>query len=223
MCPPIAIAVYALFTNGSDYLVGGLVGVVSGPIAYLLVKRFYRGTADDALEGSVGMAAVSSEARRAHFELYGTCRTTLASSPAPWPSAWRVYIHSRHPWAVGGVWQIGGVAVSAQRLLRAMGLLMIVGGLVVLRSRAIGGILVAAAVVIALCLIYRHADFRTTNVRVWAAPIVLAVLACGVRRSGPRGRRSCPSDAEPAAARRLVTAARQLESPPSVVGSAPLA
>ena len=58
-----------------------------------------------------------------------------------------------------------------------MGLLMIVGGLLVQRSRAIGGILVAAAVVIALCLIYKHADFRTTNVWVWSAPIVLAVLA----------------------------------------------
>ena len=58
-----------------------------------------------------------------------------------------------------------------------MGLLMIVGGLVVQRSRAIGGILVAAAVVIALCLIYKHPDFRTTNVWVWSAPIVLAVLA----------------------------------------------
>ena len=88
VCPPIAIAVYALFTNGSDYLVGGLVGVVSGPIAYLLVKRFYRGTADDALEGSVGMAAVSSEARRAHFDSTARCPPRWRSSPAPWPSAW---------------------------------------------------------------------------------------------------------------------------------------
>ncbi len=177
VCPPIAIAVYALFTNGSDYLVGGLVGVVSGPIAYLLVKRFYRGTADDALEGSVGMAAVSSEARRAHFELYATLSTTLAVVAGTVAIGLAVYVHSRHPWAVGGVWKMAGVAVSAQRLLAAMGLLMIVGGLVVRRSRAIGGVLVAAAVVIALCLIYRHADFRTTNVWVWSAPIVLAVLA----------------------------------------------
>src|SRR5271157_4055506 len=86
-----------------------------------------------------------------------------------------LYIHSRHPWAVGGVWRIGGVAVSAQRLLVAMGLLMIVGGLVVLRSRVVGGILVAAALVIALCLIYTHATPRVTNVRVWAAPIVLGL------------------------------------------------
>jgi hypothetical protein len=88
-----------------------------------------------------------------------------------------LYIHSRHPWAAGGVWRIAGVAVSVQRLLAAMGLLMIVGGLVVLRSRTAGGILVAAAVVIALCLIYTHANVRMTLVRVWAAPVVLGLLS----------------------------------------------
>ena len=174
---PIAIAVYALFTNGSDYLVGGLVGVVSGPIAYLLVKRAYRGTADDALEGSVGgMAAVSAAQRRAHFGLYRTLATTLAIVAGVVAIALAFYIHSSHPWAVGGNWQVAGIAVSPQRLLAAMGALMIVGGLVVRVSRWLGGVLVAAACVIALCLIYTHTDFRTTNVWVWSAPIVLAVL-----------------------------------------------
>jgi len=177
VCPPIAIAVYALFTNGSDYLVGGLVGVVSGPIAYLLVKRFYRGTADDALEGSVGMPAVSAEARQAHFGLYRTLATTLAVIAGIVAIALAFYIHGSHPWAVGGVWKIAGVAISAQRLLAGLGVVMIVGGLVVQRSRAIGGIVVAAAVVVALCLIYKHTNFRMTNVRVWAAPVVLAVLS----------------------------------------------
>ena len=177
VCSPIAIAVYALFTNGSDYLVGGLVGVVSGPIAYLLVKRFYRGTADDALEGSVPMPAVSSEARRAHLELYRTLATSLAIVAGIVAIALAFYIHSSHPWAVGGVWKIAGVAVSAQRLLAGLGVVMIVGGLLVQRTRTVGGILVAAAVVVALCLIYKHTDFRMTNVRVWAAPVVLAVLS----------------------------------------------
>jgi amino acid transporter len=49
---PIAIAVFALFVNGSDYLVGGLIGVLSGPIAYLVFKYFYHGTTDRALEGA---------------------------------------------------------------------------------------------------------------------------------------------------------------------------
>jgi amino acid transporter len=51
---PMAIAVLALFTNGADYLVGGLVGILSGPIAYLVFKSIYKGTKDEALEGIAG-------------------------------------------------------------------------------------------------------------------------------------------------------------------------
>ncbi len=36
--PAIAIAVIALFTNGGDWLLGGLAGVLTGPIAYLILK-----------------------------------------------------------------------------------------------------------------------------------------------------------------------------------------
>ncbi len=50
---PFGIAVLALFTNGADYLVGGLVGILSGPIAYLVFKSIYKGTRDEALEGSM--------------------------------------------------------------------------------------------------------------------------------------------------------------------------
>jgi amino acid transporter len=50
---PIAIAIYALFTNGADYLTGGLIAVLSGPVAYLLFKVVYKGTADAALEHAV--------------------------------------------------------------------------------------------------------------------------------------------------------------------------
>ncbi|HSL96762.1 MAG TPA: APC family permease [Thermoleophilia bacterium] len=53
---PFGIAVLALFTNGADYLVGGLVGILSGPIAYLVFKSIYKGTKDEALEG-VGLEA----------------------------------------------------------------------------------------------------------------------------------------------------------------------
>jgi amino acid transporter len=36
--PAVAIAVIALFTNGNDWLIGGLAGVLTGPIAYLVFK-----------------------------------------------------------------------------------------------------------------------------------------------------------------------------------------
>lgn len=49
---PIAIAVIALFVNGTDWMIGGLAGVLTGPIAYLIFKSAYKGCTDEALEGS---------------------------------------------------------------------------------------------------------------------------------------------------------------------------
>jgi amino acid transporter len=49
---PIAIAVIALFVNGTDWMIGGLAGILTGPIAYLIFKSVYKGTTDEALEGS---------------------------------------------------------------------------------------------------------------------------------------------------------------------------
>jgi hypothetical protein len=54
------IAVLALFTNGADYLVGGLVGILSGPIAYLVFKSIYKGTKDEALEGIDALEAAGA-------------------------------------------------------------------------------------------------------------------------------------------------------------------
>jgi len=49
---PIAIAIIALFVNGTDWMIGGLAGILTGPIAYLIFKSVYKGTTDEALEGS---------------------------------------------------------------------------------------------------------------------------------------------------------------------------
>ena len=49
---PIAIAIIALFINGTDWMIGGLAGVLTGPIAYIIFKSIYKGTTDGALEGS---------------------------------------------------------------------------------------------------------------------------------------------------------------------------
>ncbi len=42
VAPAVAIAIIALFTNGMDWLVGGLAGVLTGPIAYLVFKPLCR-------------------------------------------------------------------------------------------------------------------------------------------------------------------------------------
>jgi amino acid transporter len=49
---PIAIAILALFVNGTDWMIGGLAGVLTGPIAYLIFKSVYKGVTDEGLEGS---------------------------------------------------------------------------------------------------------------------------------------------------------------------------
>jgi amino acid transporter len=44
MCiPPLVIAFVALFINGTDYFVGGMIALVSGPIAYFVFRRAYGG------------------------------------------------------------------------------------------------------------------------------------------------------------------------------------
>jgi amino acid transporter len=46
MCvPPLCIAFLALFINGTDYFVGGMIALLSGPAAYFIFKRKYGGLA----------------------------------------------------------------------------------------------------------------------------------------------------------------------------------
>jgi len=44
MCtPPLLIAFLALFINGTDYFVGGMIALVTGPVMYFIFKRAYGG------------------------------------------------------------------------------------------------------------------------------------------------------------------------------------
>ncbi len=44
MCvPPLSIAFIALFINGTDYFVGGMLALLSGPVAYFIFRRKYGG------------------------------------------------------------------------------------------------------------------------------------------------------------------------------------
>jgi amino acid transporter len=40
---PIIIAVISFLVNGSDYFIGGMIGIISGPILYFIWKRYYGG------------------------------------------------------------------------------------------------------------------------------------------------------------------------------------
>jgi amino acid transporter len=41
--PPILIVFYALFTSGMSEMIGGLLGALSGPVAYVIFKKMYGG------------------------------------------------------------------------------------------------------------------------------------------------------------------------------------
>jgi hypothetical protein len=44
MCvPPLFVTTVALFVNGTDYFVGGMIALVTGPIAYCVFRRAYGG------------------------------------------------------------------------------------------------------------------------------------------------------------------------------------
>ena len=42
---PCIIAFVAFFINGTDYFIGGMLGIISGPILYYIWKRMYGGLA----------------------------------------------------------------------------------------------------------------------------------------------------------------------------------
>jgi amino acid transporter len=42
---PIIIAFVAFFINGTDYFIGGMLGIISGPVLYVIWKRMYGGLA----------------------------------------------------------------------------------------------------------------------------------------------------------------------------------
>ena len=48
---PICVAVISFVINGSDYFIGGMVGIISGPILYFIWKRYYGGLAKKDSEG----------------------------------------------------------------------------------------------------------------------------------------------------------------------------
>jgi amino acid transporter len=41
--PPIICAIITLFTNGIEYVIGGTIGAITGPIAFLIFKKLYGG------------------------------------------------------------------------------------------------------------------------------------------------------------------------------------
>jgi hypothetical protein len=87
------------------------------------------------------------------------------------------YVHGVSGYRLGLAWHLG-VVISAPRLLVAMGVVMIIGGLLTLRFVVLGGILTALPLVAGLAFAYQHEWYRMANLHVWAVSVVLALLSC---------------------------------------------
>lgn len=68
-------------------------------------------------------------------------------------------------------------AFNAIGWLGGMGLVMIVGGLVALKSPAVGGVVVVLAAVSGLVYVYTHEWYRMALLTYWAVPVLLCWLA----------------------------------------------
>ena len=88
------------------------------------------------------------------------------------------YIHSAQP-KLGPSWHIVGILVTSPRLLAAMGVIMIIGGILTLWSPAPGGLLVLVPAVIGLIYCYNHEWTRIPLLKIWALPVLLGWL-CGI-------------------------------------------
>ena len=86
------------------------------------------------------------------------------------------YIHSAQP-KLGPSWHIAGILVTSPRLLAAMGIVMVIGGVLTLWSPAAGGLLVLVPAVIGLVYCYNHEWTRIPLLKIWATPMLLAWLA----------------------------------------------
>ena len=89
---PICVALFASFVNGSDYYVGGMVGILTGPILYFIWRRMYGGlTKKDpvAFVGNPKTGLAVGDTRRISFLLLiVTIMNIIALLFEPWYEGW---------------------------------------------------------------------------------------------------------------------------------------
>ena len=89
---PILVALLAYFINGSDYYLGGMVGILSGPVLYFFWRRKYGGlTKKDPARfpknEKTGLA-VGDTKRMAFLFMLMTCMNVIALFFEPWYEGW---------------------------------------------------------------------------------------------------------------------------------------
>lgn len=89
---PICVAIFATYVNGSDYYLGGMLGIISGPILYFIWRKRYGGlTAKDPgrfpVNEKTGLAAGDTK-RMAFLFFIMTIMNIAALFFEPWYEGW---------------------------------------------------------------------------------------------------------------------------------------
>lgn len=89
---PICVAIFATYVNGSDYYLGGMLGIISGPILYFIWRKRYGGlTAKDPdrfpVNEKTGLAAGDTK-RMAFLFFIMTIMNFAALFFEPWYEGW---------------------------------------------------------------------------------------------------------------------------------------
>lgn len=89
---PILVGIFAYFVNGSDYYLGGMIGILSGPILYFIWRRKYGGlTKKDPIAfpaNPITGLAVGDTRRMAFLLLLMTIMNVIALVFMPWYEGW---------------------------------------------------------------------------------------------------------------------------------------
>ncbi|MEG0830581.1 MAG: APC family permease [Anaerovoracaceae bacterium] len=89
---PICVAIFAFFINGSDYFIGGMIGLLSGPVLYFIWRKKYGGlSAKDPVRypknKKTGLASGDTK-KMAFLFLLMTIMNGIACVFMPWYEAW---------------------------------------------------------------------------------------------------------------------------------------
>lgn len=135
---PICIAIFAFFINGSDYYLGGMVGIITGPILYFIWRKMYGGlTKKDPnlfpANPKTGLA-VGDTRRMAFLFLLMTIMNVAACVFMPWYEGW----------GTEDAWESGDYFDG---IMESMDVNSIVGGIQI-------GLYILTAVCAVLCIVF---------------------------------------------------------------------
>lgn len=127
---PIIVAVFAYFINGSDYYLGGMIGILSGPVLYFIWRRMYGGITKKDPERyptnpKTGLA-VGDTKRISFLMAIMTVMNLAALKFMPWYEGWE----TEDQWEAGdyfdGMFEDGNVDTILNGIQTGLGILTVV-------------------------------------------------------------------------------------------------